>query len=81
LKNKFSNIQHIITLIGENDNYVRLLSSFGDDDGAIANAKEIRTDIVRQLVEQLAQFGISLEPVQSSNPHERTRILSVSQAA
>jgi hypothetical protein len=81
LNNKFSHIQQIITLIGENDNYARLLASFGDDDGSISNAKEIRADFVKQLIEQLADFDIYLQAAHSENIHERTRILPVSQAA
>lgn len=80
LKAKFFNIQHIITLIGENDNYTRLLASFegvDDDDMSISNAKELRADFVKQLTEQLAEFGIYLQPAYSDKKMDKKRILPV----
>ncbi len=84
LKAKFSNVQHIITLIGENDNYTRLLASFegvDEDDISLSNAKELRADFVKQLTEQLGEFGIYLQPIYSEKRIDKKLILPVSQAA
>ena len=81
LKAKFSNIQNIITLIGENDNYTRLLASFegvdDNDDPSISNARELRANFVKQLTEQLAEFGINLQPTYSDKKMDKKRILPV----
>lgn len=80
LRVKFSNIEHIITLIGENDNYTRLLASFegvGDDDMAISNAKELRANFVKQLTELLSEFGIDLQPIYTDKKMDKKRVLPV----
>jgi hypothetical protein len=84
LKVKFANIQHLITLIGENDNYVDVLKSFDGieaDDVSITNAQELRNDFVQQLIEQLGEFKIHLLPSNVDKLSEKTIILPVSQAA
>jgi hypothetical protein len=84
LKVKFANIQHLITLIGENDNYVDVLKSFDGieaDDVSITNAQELRHDFVQQLIEQLGEFNIHLQPSNMDTLSEKTIVLPVSQAA
>jgi hypothetical protein len=84
LNAKFLGIQQIITLIGENDNYTQLIQSFDgidEDDMSIDNARELRTDFLKQLIEQLSDFGIHLQPIPIEKLAEKKRTLSVSQAA
>jgi hypothetical protein len=80
LKAKFTNIQHLITLIGENDNYAHVLKTFEGieaDDVSITNAQALRNDFVKQLIEQLSEFNIHLQPTNSEIIRDR----AVSQVA
>jgi hypothetical protein len=80
LKAKFANIQHLITLIGENDNYAQVLKSFEGieaEDVSITNAQELRKDFIQQLIGQLAEFNIHL---QASNS-DKTIVFHIPQAA
>ena len=84
LKAKFANLQHLITLIGENDNYVHVLKScdgIESDDVSITNAQELRHDFVQQLIGQLAEFKIYLQPSNVDKLSNKTRTSSISEAA
>ena len=84
LKAKFANLQHLITLIGENDNYVNVLKSFEGieaDDVSITNAQELRNDFVQQLIEQLAEFKIHLQPCSADKISNKTHTLPISEVA
>jgi hypothetical protein len=83
LKAKFANIQHLITLIGQNDNYAQVLNSFEGleaDDVSMLNAEELREDFVQQLIEQLAEFNIHLQASDRGKIGDRP-IVPISQAA
>jgi hypothetical protein len=84
LKAKFANIEHLITLIGENDNYAKVLTSFEDievDDVSILNAQELRKDFVQQLIGQLAEFNIHLQASNNDKIIDRPLSLPKSQMA
>jgi hypothetical protein len=84
LKVIFANIQHLITLIGENDNYTQVLKSFEGidaDDVSITNAQELRKDFVQQLIGQLAEFNIHLQPANTDKTSDKTIVFPVSQVA
>ena len=48
---------------------------------SILNAQELRADFIGQLIGQLAEFGIYLQPLSDETTTDKTRLLPVSQAA
>jgi hypothetical protein len=83
IKGTITQIQHLITLIGENDNYADVLKSFDGieaDDVSISNVQELRNDFVQQLIEQLAEFKIHLQPSNNDKISDKITNFPISQA-